>query len=181
MFQLFFKLKLQTAVFIRWIAAIICIILAANNVALAAPALNSTNSSSSSTSTATQSAKATSCKSDFFGLIPWYGYFPDSAFDSASCNVNLSLVNSSDGSINTTNVNSIWLIALALFEDLLIIAGMVTVGFIIYGGIRYITSQGEPENTKAAFSTIINALIGGAIAAIAAVTISFLGNKLGGG
>ncbi len=68
-----------------------------------------------------------------------------------------------------------------MFEDLLRIAGIVTAFFIIYGGVRYVTSQGEPENTKAARSTIINALIGAAIAMIAAVLVSFIGSKLGGG
>ena len=171
------KLHPKGSLIILTLSSFLCIFMVMNGSALAATAT-------------TQNQAAANCKSDFFGLIPWYGYFPDSAFPPTTdangnviskCNVNLSLVNSKDGTINTTNLNSIWLIALALFEDLLVIVGMLAIGFIIYGGIRYTTSQGEPENTKAAYETILNALIGAAIAAIAAVTISFIGNKLGGG
>jgi hypothetical protein len=68
---------------------------------------------------------------------------------------------------------------MALFEDLLRVAGMLAIVFIIYGGIRYITSQGEPETTKSARGTIINALIGLAITVAAAATIQFIANSFG--
>lgn len=80
--------------------------------------------------------------------------------------------------IDQGNLGVFWLIGLAIFDDLLRIAGIIAFGFVLYGGIRYITSQGEPENTRAALGTIINALIGMAIAIIAAVLVSFLANAL---
>jgi len=148
---------------------------------------------------------------DFFGLEPWYGYLPKTDFipdatnntvpngSNNGCNISLSFVNSCDKTSaveccpdnpdgskvtscpNQSNIDSVWLIALAIFEDLLRSAGALAFGFIIYGGIRYITSQGEPDNTNAARTTILNALIGAAIAAVAAAIISFIGTKLGAG
>ena len=61
------------------------------------------------------------------------------------------------------------------------IAGLVAVIFVIYGGIRYITSQGSPNATAQAQSTIIYALVGLAVAIIAIPTISYLGNRIGAG
>ena len=63
---------------------------------------------------------------------------------------------------------------MAIFEDLLRVAGVAAVGFVIYGGFRYTTSQGSPEQTGAALGTILHALIGLAIAIIAATSIAFI-------
>ena len=58
------------------------------------------------------------------------------------------------------------------------IAGIVAIGFVVYGGILYVTSQGSPDQTQKAQSTIQNALIGLVIAMIAVAVVSFLGNKI---
>jgi hypothetical protein len=76
--------------------------------------------------------------------------------------------------VNQKTLNVVWLVGLAIFEDLLRISGLAAVGFVIYGGIRYTTSQGSPEQTGAALSTIIHALVGLAIAIIAATSIAFI-------
>ena len=125
-----------------------------------------------------QSTQETACASgeypknkDFLGLKPWYAYLtpkPD-------CTPNINLSGDSPDRFNV-----LWLIVLALFEDLLRIAGLVAVGFVIWGGIRYVTSQGEPENTRAAYGTIFNAIIGLGIAIIAASAVSFVAARLGG-
>lgn len=52
--------------------------------------------------------------------------------------------------------------------------------FVIVGAAKYITSQGEPDRAKQARDSIINALIGLAIAIVAAGVVSFIGNKLSG-
>jgi hypothetical protein len=113
---------------------------------------------------------AASCKPTFFGLVPWYQY--------------LTL----DGSCGITNFqilptgsmpSSIPLILLAIVDDLLRIAGLAAVGYIIYAGFQYITSQGNPEQAARAQSTIINALIGLAIALLAVGLVSYIGNQLG--
>ena len=69
-------------------------------------------------------------------------------------------------------------IGLAIIDILLRLVGLVSVGFVVYGGFRYITSQGEPDATKKAQGTVINALIGMAIAIFAVTIVSFVGDTL---
>jgi hypothetical protein len=80
-----------------------------------------------------------------------------------------------------TKPDDVLLILLAIIDDLLIIAGLAAVVFVIYAGIRYITSQGSANETAQAQSTIIYALIGLAITVIAIPTVSYLGNRFGTG
>jgi hypothetical protein len=81
---------------------------------------------------------------------------------------------------NPQNWSQLWLIGIVVFEDLLRIAGIVAVGYVIYGGINYQTSQGEPENTHRARQTITNAMIGVVIAVLGSAAVNFIGNRLGG-
>jgi hypothetical protein len=112
------------------------------------------------------------CAKHFFGLIPWYQYLNVSA--KQHCEIQ-------DFNIlpRTNNPSDVPLVLAAIADDLLRIAGMVAVAFVIVGAIQYITSQGNPEDTAKAQSTIINALIGLAIATLSVVFISFVGTELG--
>ncbi len=67
----------------------------------------------------------------------------------------------------------IWLIALAIIGMLLRIGGIAALFMVIFGGIKYITSQGNPDATKGARQTIINAFIGIVITIIAAASVNF--------
>lgn len=71
----------------------------------------------------------------------------------------------------------IGLVALAIVEILLRIGGLVAVVFVLMGGFKYITSQGEPEKTKSARMTIINAMIGLMIAIMATALVAFVGRE----
>ena len=113
-------------------------------------------------------------KGNFLGLRPWYHYLPDNRFTD-KCDITTSFRVFPDGDLKS----DVPLVLLAVVDDLLRIAGIVAVAFILVGAIKYITSQGQPEDTAKAQSTIINALIGLAIAIIAATFVSFVGNKLG--
>jgi len=70
------------------------------------------------------------------------------------------------------------LIGLAVLEIMLRIAGLIGFIFVIYGGFKYITSQGEPDKTKQSRQTITNSLIGIVISIIAAAAVSFIANTL---
>ena len=61
-------------------------------------------------------------------------------------------------------------IVLAVFEIILRLSGIIAVVMVVYGGVLYVLSQGEPDRTKTAKNTIINALIG-LVVAIASVAI----------
>lgn len=101
----------------------------------------------------------------FLGLVPWYHY--------------LSLDSTCNFPANFDVIASLPLILLALLDDMLRIAGIVAVGFVIYGGILYVVSQGDPQKTAQAQSTILNAIIGLAIALVAVGAVAFIGGKLG--
>jgi len=105
----------------------------------------------------------------FFGLIPWYQYLKLDG----SCNV-------TGFSTSQQIVSNVPLILLAVVDDLLRIAGLVAVIYALYGSVMYVTSQGSPDQTAKAQNTIVNALIGLALAMIAVTLVSFLGKKLGG-
>ncbi len=69
-------------------------------------------------------------------------------------------------------------ILLAVFDIILRVSGLAAVGFVIYGGFQYILSQGEPEQTKGAKSTILNAFIGLVIAMLATAVVNIIGRNI---
>lgn len=73
----------------------------------------------------------------------------------------------------------IWAVLLAFIDILLRVGGLLAVGYVVYGGFQYITSQGEPDRTASAKSTILNAVIGLAIVIIAITAVGFIGRTLG--
>lgn len=70
------------------------------------------------------------------------------------------------------------LIGLAVVDILLRIGGLVAVFAIIFGGIRLILSEGEPDKYKQAKGTIFNAIIGMIIVLIATALVNFIGKTL---
>ncbi len=107
----------------------------------------------------------------FFGFVPWYHYLQ---VNPGTCEVtNFTLLGNGKNS-------DIPLILLAVIDDLLRLAGMIAVAFIIYGGIQFVASRGNSEKTARAQSTVLNALTGLAVTVIAVAFVSFLGSKLGG-
>lgn len=54
-----------------------------------------------------------------------------------------------------------------VIEILMTLAAFVSVGFIIYGGVRYIVSSGDASGIKSAKETIVNAVIGLVISMLA--------------
>ncbi|HVI60913.1 MAG TPA: hypothetical protein VM535_02010 [Candidatus Saccharimonadales bacterium] len=110
----------------------------------------------------------------FFGIPRWYEYLPGVlAFKDPA--------NPGAGTICTPQLSDLtntWLIAAAVIEILLRIAALVAVAFVIYGGFNYMTSQGEPDATGRAKGTVVNALIGLAIAVMAAAIVTFIAGRV---
>jgi len=113
---------------------------------------------------------ATSCSTSnwLLGFPTWYQYLTVS-YDATTkaCQIT-----------SFTFPGDLVLVALAIVDILLRIAGLVALGYVVYGGIKYVTSQGSPDGVKQAQDTLINALIGMVIALVAAGVISFIGNSL---
>jgi FtsH-binding integral membrane protein len=104
---------------------------------------------------------AAACHTDFFGFPTWYKYL-----DHPNC------IPAIHG------LSDIWLIVAAIIEIVLRVAAIAAVVFIIYGGFTYTTSQGDPEGTAKAKSTLVNALIGLAVAVMAAAIVSFIAKSI---
>lgn len=110
---------------------------------------------------------ATCSGGGFLGFPTWYHYLQGTT-DSTT-------------KLCTPQINSLsdtWLIVAAVIEILLRIAAMVSVVFVMYGGFNYLTSQGEPDKTARARSTIINALIGLVVAVMATIVVSFIAGSI---
>jgi hypothetical protein len=118
------------------------------------------------------------CANSFFGLKPWYQYLPFNLTQNPAspdyCTVNL------DFTGGGAAWNQLWLIAIAVLDDLLIIAGVVALAFVLIGAFRYVTSQGEPQGIKDATGTIAGAIVGLIIAVVATDVVNYIGNVLGG-
>jgi hypothetical protein len=74
-----------------------------------------------------------------------------------------------------TNVNSIIKTVINVFS---FVVGVVAVIMIIVGGFRYITSGGDSGNISSAKNTIIYAIIGLVVVALAQFIVQFVLNKV---
>lgn len=110
---------------------------------------------------------AASCGGGNFLLFPpWYKY--------------LSGVNDANGLCTPQmgSLSDIWLIVAAIIEILLRVAALAAVGYMIYGGFVYLTSQGEPDKTTQARKTITSALVGLVIAISSAAIVDFIAGNI---
>jgi hypothetical protein len=116
------------------------------------------------------SGTCTTVDASFLFFPTWYRGLDCDA--DANGNISINIGQGSDPA------KTIFTIALNVVDILLRLVGILAVGFVIYGGIRDITSQGEPEKAKQALDTILKAVIGMVIAMIAAVAVSFIVSRL---
>jgi hypothetical protein len=112
-------------------------------------------------------AGATGCgaTSNFLTFPTWYEYLHKTTVNG----------------LCTPQLNSladIWLIVAAVIEIMLRIAALVAVGYTMYGGFTYVTSQGDPGKTARARDMIVSALAGLAIAVVAAVLVGFIAGRI---
>lgn len=75
----------------------------------------------------------------------------------------------------TTGINNIIATVINIFS---ILVGVVSVIMIIVGGFRYITSGGDSSNVSSAKNTIIYAIIGLVVVALAQFIVQFVLNKV---
>lgn len=97
-----------------------------------------------------------------FGLPTWYEGLP--------CNEH--------GVPDPSGLNDIWIIGANILDMLLFIASVATVFFIIYGGIKFITSQGSPDKIAQAKQTLIYAAVGLVTSIVARVIVQFVAQQL---
>src|ERR1044072_5033996 len=90
---------------------------------------------------------------------------------------NLDVSNSQceDPSVSSDKINNIIRLVINIFS---LIVGVVSVIMIIVGGLKYITSGGESSNISSAKNTIIYAIIGLVIVALAQFIVHFVLGKI---
>lgn len=152
------------------------VVAAAMLVALLVPVLGVGTVATTYADVEQQAQASCDTNTTFFGLVPWYKYL-SLQYDASTGNCRIT---SFDKGKVLGKSSPVMLIALAILEDLIRVSALVAVGFIIYGGFQYLTSQGSPDDTKRAQQTIINALIGLVVALMAVGIVSFIGTQLGG-
>ncbi len=111
--------------------------------------------------------------SEFLGFPTWYKYLSVTSDGSGGCNVELP---QKDG--ETDVITTVAAIGFAIFEILLRISAFLAIGFVIYGGYKYMLSQGEPDRLKGARSTIINALIGLVISILSVAIVNLIAGSI---
>lgn len=112
-------------------------------------------------------------KQDVWGIPTWYKYLPAQKDPATK-----TCVPFGGESFDPSKIDALAGIGLAVIEILLRLVVFVTIIFVTYGGFLYLTSQGEPDRTKNAKETILNALIGLVIAMLATVLVNFIGRSL---
>lgn len=106
----------------------------------------------------------------FLGFPTWYKYLGGVSSPNGAGNASVCLP-------KVGALSDIWLIVAAIVEMLLRVAGFAAIFFVIYGGIQYITSQGEPDKASRARATLLNALTGLVIAISATILVTFVAGR----
>jgi hypothetical protein len=101
--------------------------------------------------------------------------------NNVACGVNLNTSgatsgsNCTDTSAGNTKIQSIVTTVINIFS---IIVGIISVIMIIFGGFKYITSGGDSGNVSGAKNTILYAVIGLVVVALAQFIVQFVLNRV---
>ncbi len=104
---------------------------------------------------------AAACDKSFFGFPTWYKYLDGAD----TCEPKL------------TQLNDVWLIALAVTEILLRLAILIAIAYVLIGGQKYITSRGNPDKMSSAKNTVTDGLTGVVIAIAAIAVVSYIAGR----
>lgn len=99
--------------------------------------------------------------------------------DNLACGVKGDIAGTGTCSANDTidadnKVNGIISTAIRIFQ---VIVGLISVIFIIMGGLKYVTSGGATESITSAKNTILYALVGIVVVVLAEVLVQFVLNR----
>jgi ABC-type Fe3+ transport system permease subunit len=67
---------------------------------------------------------------------------------------------------------------LDIINTVLFVAGIVATGFLVYGGVQYLTSAGAAEKVKTAKNTIMYAIIGLIVCILAYAIVKFVVERI---
>ncbi len=164
-------------------AAGVLVVVATVGTGPAALAVSPTGSSPVLLTTFATTAVTAACQPQpFFGLVPWYNYLDkeiNTGGGSSRCDVTcfnvLPRATPNDCTVSKSDIPAV---LLAIVDNMLRIAGLVAVAFVLVGAFQFVASRGNSERTAGAQSTVINALVGLTVALLAIGFISYVGGKL---
>ena len=112
-----------------------------------------------------------SCSTEFLGLRPWYYGLDGIGWMDGSCNIKSPDRGlGSDGDTAGDNLAKfVWTIILNILVDLFTVAGVVALGFVIYGGYLFLRSGGDVAFATKGRKTLTAALVGLLIVTLANV------------
>ena len=117
-----------------------------------------------------------SCANSIFGLRPWYrGVVTRDS--SGSCTIG-KIAQDENG--NTKLAGFVWVIILNLMYDASLVSSIVATGFVIWGGYKYIMSEGDPSRVMTGKKIITGAVIGLVLTISASVISDTLVNVISG-
>ncbi|MBR3365744.1 hypothetical protein IKG48_01335 [Candidatus Saccharibacteria bacterium] len=117
-------------------------------------------------------AAGASCDQEFLGLRPWYfGLEKDE-----KCNIKSPDTGCKQGEVcgnlegaSTELAKFIWIIIMNVLVDVFVVAGLVALGFVIYGGYLFLRSGGDVAFATKGRKTLTAALVGLVIVTLANV------------
>ncbi|MES2876054.1 MAG: hypothetical protein V4678_01135 [Patescibacteria group bacterium] len=124
-----------------------------------------------------------SCASSFLGFPAWFDGLPRKP---DTCQVLVSEKTEVDDNGKTVELadqndlsNFIFMIILNVIEIALRLIGFIAVGFIIYGGFKYLTSAGSADRITAGRKIIQNAVIGLVISFFSVAIVNLVAGNIG--
>lgn len=112
--------------------------------------------------TTSVSAAGVSCSSRILTLPCWYRGLPAD----------------SNGQPKIDSFNNLTIIGANILDMMLQLIGYIAVGFIIWGGFKFMLSEGNTDKTAAARKTIINACVGLIISLASVAIVNFVASLL---
>lgn len=101
---------------------------------------------------------------DFLGIPAWYDGLTDNSG-------NIDLQGKEIGTV-------VIIVALNITDIVLRLAGIVAVGFVIWGGIQYMLARGEPNGVANGKKTLTHAITGLIIAIASSAIVGFVSGRL---
>ena len=100
-----------------------------------------------------------------FGLPTWYKYLDGYVDPTGNCSVTIN------------RLSDAWLILAAVLEILLRLSALAALVMILWSGFMFISSEGQPDKTKKALTSVINASVGLVIAVSATAVLTFIAGR----
>ena len=124
-----------------------------------------------------------------FGVIGVFAPAPAASADGGGCNARFltlptwyNKLTNADCSIKSpkdVGVNKfIWIIVLNVLNIMLQVVGYISVGYIIFGGFKYLTSGGDSNQVTSGRKTIINAVVGLILSFMSVAIVSLIAGNI---